>query len=72
MIGWISASDVSPAKSGMYLTATKAKCGEYIYAVNAYSARHEAWNAHDRLDNAENAVKVDFWMPFSGIHPEGA
>lgn len=69
MIGWISAS-LSPTKSGMYLTATKTKCGEYIYSVNAYSARHKVWNAYDRLDGAKNAIAVDFWMPFSKIHPE--
>lgn len=72
MTGWISASDFSPTKSGMYLTAIKTKCGEYIYAVNAYSARHKAWNAHDGLDSAKNAIAVDFWMPFPQIHPEGA
>ena len=60
---WISVKDRLPEESGDYLALTD---GGFIERLS-YSERHNAFNADDRLMNAECAIPCTHWMPLPSV-----
>ncbi len=61
---WINNDVARPAKSGRHLT-------RHFYEIDGeehwyeeylnYSKKHDAWNAQDHNDEAENAMEITYW-----------
>ena len=66
IIVWRNAREQRPCKSGLYAVACK-KLNTWCYHTVWYSARHDAWNAFDDLDNNDYAIDVDYWAVLPSV-----
>ena len=67
-------SGCNPKQSGDYLVLYRNEAGRYHFAELGYSAKYNAWNSFDCLEEPSEQEKkswnVLFWVPVAEVIPD--